>query len=266
MIRFWQGVCLACALALGLSSALAQEADWPRTLPVGDGLMTIYPLQIDGMQGDVVRYRAALAWRPTTDAEPVFGAGWFESTVEIDLDRQTVRGEGLRVNQVRFPEQTEEMQSQLAATLAARSPGWNLEHSLDQFEADLQAAAAEADSLRQLNTAPPKIIYRDHPALLVTLDGDPLMRDVEDTPYRAVINTPYPLISDGRHFYLNVAKDVWYRADRATGPYEFESSPPAGIAAMVKPDETAASAEPPAQAVTAANAPEIIVATEPTPN
>ena len=264
MIRFWQGVCLACALALGLSSALAQGGDWPRTLPVGDGLMTIYPLQIDGMQGDVVRYRAALAWRPTTDAEPVFGAGWFESTVEIDRDGQTVRGEGLRVNQVRFPEQTEEMQDQLAAALAARSPGWNLEHSLDQFEADLQAAAAEADSLRQLNTAPPKIVYRDHPALLVTLDGDPLMRDVEDTPYRAVINTPYPLISDGRHFYLNVAKDVWYRSDQATGPYEFASGPPAGIAALVKPEETAASAEPPAFAVTAASAPEIVVATEPT--
>jgi hypothetical protein len=67
---FWAFLLPAC-----LPAALAQEDGWPRTLPVGDGLVTIYPLQVDDLDGDILRYRAALAWRPTTEAEPVFGAG-----------------------------------------------------------------------------------------------------------------------------------------------------------------------------------------------
>ena len=264
MNRYWQGICLACALALGLSSALAQDDGWPRTLPVDDGLVTIYPLQVDGISGNTVRYRAALAYRSTADAEPVFGAGWLESSVTIDRKNRIVQPTALKLTQTRFPDGTDELQDKLATALAAQSPGWNLDFSLDQLEAGLQSAAAEQESLQQLNTAPPQIVYRDHPALLVTLDGDPVLRDVENSPYQAVINTPYPLLSDGMHYYLNVANDVWFRADRATGPYRFEAAPPQGIAAMVKPDEDTASAGAPAEPVTAANAPEIIVATRPT--
>ena len=264
MNRYWQGICVACALALGLSSALAEDINGPRTLPVNEGLMTIYPLQVEGMEGDTVRYRAALAYRDRVDAEPVFGAGWFESVVEIDRENRIVHSSDLRVRQVRFPEGTDDVQSALTAALAAQSTSWNLDRSLDDLEAALRTAATEQESLQNLNNAPPRIVYRDHPALLVTLDGEPLLREIENSTYQAVINTPYPLISDGRHFYLNVTKDVWYRADRAIGPYRFEASPPEGIAALVKPDQEQASAEAPAEPVTAANAPEIVVATQPT--
>ena len=264
MNGFWKNICLACALLLGLTSAWAQEDGWPRTLSVGEGLVTIYPLQVDGMDGEVVRYRAALAYRAGTDDEPVFGAGWFESRVDIDRDNRTVHARDLRLTQTRFPEGTAEIQDALATSLAAQSTGWNLDYSLDRLEADLRTVTAERESLEQLNTAPPQIIYRAHPALLVTLDGDPVLREIENTPYRAVINTPYPMISDGRHFYLNVSKDIWYRADRATGPFRFESSPPAGIAAMVKPDAEPPDTVRPAEPVTGSNAPEVIVATQPT--
>jgi hypothetical protein len=256
-------MCFACTLALGLSSALAQQDDWPRTLPVGEGLVTIYPLQAEQMVGETVHYRAALAYRPAPDADPVFGAGWFESKVEIDSEDGVVHASDLRVTQTRFPEGTAEVRDPLADALAAFSPRWNLDFPLDRLESDLQTAAAESESLENLNTAPPRIVYRDRPALLVTLDGDPLLREIEDSPYRAVINTPYPMISDGRHFYLNVSKDVWYRSDRATGPFRFVASPPAGIAALVKP-EAEQSAAAPSAAITAANAPEIVIATSPT--
>jgi hypothetical protein len=160
MNRYWQGICLACALALGLSSALAQDDGWPRTLPVDDGLVTIYPLQVDGISGNTVRYRAALAYRSTADAEPVFGAGWLESSVTIDRKNRIVQPTALKLTQTRFPDGTDELQDKLATALAAQSPGWNLDFSLDQLEAGLQSAAAEQESLQQLNTAPPQIVYR----------------------------------------------------------------------------------------------------------
>jgi hypothetical protein len=253
----------ALLLLFSLPSAPAQETDWPRTLPLKQGMVTIYQLQVDEMRGDVIHFRAALAYRESSASEPVFGAGWFESRVEIDQYRRIVHPTDLKVTETRFPEGTNDVQAELSAVLAQESPVWNLDFSLDELQAALKTAEAESLAVQNLNTEPPRIIYRDHPALLISMDGDPVMREIEDSPFEAVINTPYPLIFDGSHYYLNAAKDVWYRSDKATGPYQFEASPPAAIAAMVNADESGAADVPPAEPVTAANAPEIVVSTEP---
>ena len=90
--------------------------------------------------------------------------------------------------------------------LAEQSPGWDLDFSLDELQAALKTAESESDFLQDLNTTPPKIVYRDHPAILVSIDGEPVKREIENSPYEAVINTPYPLITDGRTYYLKVCE------------------------------------------------------------
>ena len=260
---------LLLALAIVVPKALAQDDGWPRTLPVEDGMLTIYPLQIDNQEAGIVRYRAALAWRESADAEPVFGAGWFESPVDIDHVAGLVHPTAFRVTETRFPPGTGDIEASLQAALARYAPGWDLDYSVDRLNQGLQTARAERDSLQNINTAPPNIVYRDHPALLVTVDGEPILRPVEDSAYQAVVNTPYPMIFDGRQFWLNVARGAWYRADAATGPYRFEANPPAAIDAMVQPEQGADEAsgspgeDPEARPITAATAPEIVVVTEP---
>ena len=95
------------------------------------------------------------------------------------------------------------------------------------------------------------------------MDGDPVLREIENSPLEAVINTPYPLIFDRNFYYLNAAKDVWYRADKATGPYQFVSKPPADIVAMVEASDSGAANTVATERITAANAPEIVVSTTP---
>jgi len=251
-------------MLVSLPSVLAQESGWPRTLPLEQGMVTIYPLQVDEMNDDIIHFRAALAYRATADSEPVFGAGWFESRVEIDSANRIVHPADLKITETRFPAGTDDVQSELSAVFAQQSPTWNLDFSLDELEAALKTAEAESKAAQSLNTSPPQIIYRDHPALLISMDGKPILREIEDSPFKAVINTQYPLIFDGKHYYLNAAKGVWYRAVKAAGPYQFDASPPADIAAMVNADEPAAADGQPVEPITAANAPEIVVSTEPT--
>jgi hypothetical protein len=246
-----------------LPDVLAQEDSWPRTLPLDQGTMTIYPLQVDSKNGDIIQFRAALAYRETPDAEPVFGAGWFESRVEIDTASQVVHPGNLKVTQTRFPAGTDDVQAELEKVLANEASSWNLDFTVAELQAALNQAEAESLAVQNLNTAPPKIVYRDHPALLVSLDGDPVLREIENSEYKAVINTPYPLIYDGKSYYLNAAKDVWYRAGKATGPYQFDANPPASIAVLVQPDEEETAEATATEVVTAANAPEIVVSTEP---
>ncbi len=255
---FW-----ALLMLVSLPSVLAQDSGWPRTLPLEQGMVTIYQLQVDEMSDDIIHFRAALAYRATAGSEPVFGAGWFESRVEIDQSKRIVHPTDLKVSETRFPAGTDDVQAELSAVLAQQSPIWNLDFSLDELQAALKTAQAESKAVQNLNTAPPQIIYRDHPTLLISMDGEPVLREIENSPLEAVINTPYPLIFDGKHYYLNAAKDVWYRADKATGPYQFEASPPEDIAAMVNADEPGATDEQPVEPITAANAPEIVVSTEP---
>jgi len=223
-------------------------------------MVTIYSPQIDAMSDDTIQYRAALAYRATPGSEPVFGAGWFESRVVIDTNKRIVHPTDLKVTDTRFPAGTDDIQPQLASVLAQQSPDWNLDFSMDELDTALKTAASETAAV---NTAPPKVIYRDHPALLISIDGEPVLREIENSTMKAVINTPYPLIFDGKYYYLNAAKDVWYRARKATGPYQFESTPPVQIAAMVNPDDDESTQEQSFEAITAANAPEIVVATEP---
>ncbi len=263
MNRLLQSVFWVLLILVSLPAVLAQEGGWPRTLPLDEGMVTIYPLQVDEMNGDILHFRAALAYRATADSEPVFGAAWFESRVEIDRSSRIVRLIDLKVTQTRFPAGTDDVQAELSAAFAQQSPTWNLDFSLDELEVALETAEAKSKAVQELNTAPPRIVYRDHPALLISMDGEPVLREVENSPYKAVINTPYPLIFDGKQYYLNAAKGVWYRAGKATGPYQFEADPPADIAAMVNADEAGADNEQPAEPVTAANAPEIVVSTEP---
>ena len=48
---------------------------------------------------------------------------------------------------------------------------------------------------------PPEIIHSTVPAMLVTINGDPVMEDIEGCAYERVVNTPFLIVKDGRtHF------------------------------------------------------------------
>ena len=263
-----RSIFLLSLVLLGLSPALAQDGGWPRTVDLDGGTVTIYEPQVDEMSDDFVRFRAALAYREKPGDEPVFGAGWFESGLQVDRSSGTAHPVGLKVSQTRFPVEAD-VQTRLSEAMAQPGFASNFVFSLDELEASRKMVQAEADAAGSISTDPPRIMYRDKPALLVSIDGDPVLRPIEDSGFEAVINTPYPLISDGRQYWLNVADGVWYRADRATGPFRFTETVPLAIEGLVKSDEQAAGDDESrarlalTEKVTAANAPEIVVSTEP---
>ena len=264
----WRNIIVTALLLVGASSLAASDDGWPRDIALEDGgTVTVYEPQVDSLDEQSVSFRAALAYREESGATPVFGAGWFESDVQVDRFSRTAHPIALKVTQTRFPVE-EDVQKRLGEAMAKPGFASQFTFSLDELEASMAATRAEAEAAGQVNTAPPRILYRDRPALLVTIDGQPLLRDIEQSDYQAVINTPYPLIRDGKTFYLNVASDVWYEAPAATGPFRYITRVPAAIEKLVDDSEALAAEaklqeEAAAEKVTAANAPEIVVTTEP---
>lgn len=239
----------------------AQELSWPRDLDIKSGTLTMYQPQVDDLVGDNLNFRAAVAYKDDQGNEPVFGAAWLTSRVEIDRETRMVHMIDLEVTDLRFPEGSEHVHDELNDFIEAGLPSWDLDFSLDALLTSLEAAEEEIAAAKNLKMDPPVIIYRDRPALLIYIDGDPVMQEIENSKFQAVINTSYPLIYDGqRYYYLNAGKDVWYKAQSATGPYSFDSSPPQDIAGMVDQSEAGDVGD---EVVTAGNAPEIVVSTEP---
>jgi hypothetical protein len=243
------------------SATQAQEVGWPRELTLDSGVLTIYQPQVDDLEKDILSFRAAVSYKATGSKEPVFGAAWFESRLEIDRQERTVRMLGLTVKDTRFPEGSENVKAEFEQAIKVGLPTWSVDFSLDDLLTSLEASEEQIEAANDLNMDPPEIIYRDHPALLIMIDGDPVLREIENSPYKAVINTPYPLIVDSKKntYYLNAAKDVWYQAKKATGPFSYVAQPPSDIANMVDQSEMEDSDE----VVTAGNAPEIVARIKP---
>jgi hypothetical protein len=249
-----------CSLVV-TAPVFGQDSKWPRDLDIESGILTTYQPQVDKLEGDVLSFRAAVAYKEDDGSEPVFGAAWFESRVEIDRETRMVHMTHLEVTDMRFPEGSEHVQGELQRFIQQGLPGWDVDFSLDALLTSLEASEEAIAAASNLNNDPPVIIYRDHPALLLYIDGDPVMREIENSEFQAVINTPYPLIYDGKkYYYLNAAQDVWYKAQSATGPWAFDQNPPKDIAGMVDQSEAGEQSD---EKITADNAPEIVVSTEP---
>ena len=205
-------------LLFASTGAWAQTLEWPRDIDLKSGVLTMYEPQVDTLKDDILSFRAAVAYKDSNGSEPVFGAGWFKSRVEIDRETRLVHIVHLEVTDMRFPEGSEHVKGELNDYIKSDSVNWNVDFSLDGLLTSLEAAEEEIAAAQNLNTDPPVIFYRDHPALLVYIDGEPVMNEIENSKFQAVINTPYPLIYDGKKYYLNAAKDVWYKSNAATGP------------------------------------------------
>jgi hypothetical protein len=247
------------------------ELHWPSVIQIDSGFVTIYQPQVDSMTGDRLYSRAAVSYTED-DGQPLFGVALFESRIDVDRDTRTVVLIDVTVTEARFHGRDRDFRDQLDELVQSRAPNWDIVLSLDELLTSIAAAEDLRRPAEQFKTEPPQIVYEDGPAILVLIDGEPVLTEIENSSVKAVINTPYPLLTDGTRFYLNPAQDVWYRAGAVEGPWQYDANPPSTITSLVPPpseeerQESNAgdgeSAETPP--VTAETAPRIVVATRPT--
>ena len=204
--------------------------DWPREILSQEETITIYQPQIESFQGNALSARAAISFLPNDQDEPVFGAVWLNCRVTTDRTSRIVKLEDVTVKQLRFPTGTDAETARISATLEKQMPRLELTFSLDLLLESLETAQKEKETARELEVAPPKIIVMNRPAVLVMIDGDPVLTDVQGTSLKRVTNTPYFLVqvpSTGR-FYLR-GGSLWYSAREVAGPWRKTDSPPKAV-------------------------------------
>ena len=260
------GVLLVLLLAFAPLANAEGSKRWPREMRVASGSVTIYQPQIESLEGNVLKGQAAIAYYAAKDATPVFGVAWFTSRVDIDRTENSVFFKQLTVTRTRLPDGKKDIEKEFKQAVDASMQGANLTMSLDALTTALAAVGEEKKQAADLKNTPPEIIYLKEPALLVVIDGKPSLQKVEKSSYQAVMNTPYPLFTDGKEWYLSVADKVWYRAVNVDALWTFEPSPPAELVKLVAEKAKQYTQEPipeEQETITSSNAPKIVVSHRP---
>jgi hypothetical protein len=235
--------------------------DWPRQIDHPKAKIILYQPQAEGFGGDRLSGIMAVSVTPTGQTEPVFGAVRLSVRVVTDRDTRRVDIVDLEVTEVLFTEATDEQKRKLVEVIEASMPESNITISLDRFLTIIDAVEREQRLGEQLQADPPKIIFANTPAVLVSIDGEPRLRQIENTELRRVVNTPFfiALAPETSSYYL-YGEDIWFAAKKVEGPWIATRELPTSIVMYAGLEVGAESAG----TATSAWAPQIIVATEPT--
>ena len=202
-----------------VAAAPASPLPWPNQFSEGGQAFVIYPPQLDRWQGDQLEGRAAVSVQPTGQSKPEFGQVWLTARTQADADGN-VTVHNIAVTRVNFPTATERADAyrdivrQHLATIS-----WHVAKDRLQSDLAIDQAARQAQS-QPVRNDPPRIIYSAAPAILVPIDGDPVLRDVAGLDLQRVLNTRALILSDKTtHRYYLFAAGRWLDAASLQGPW-----------------------------------------------
>ena len=231
-------VVLTMGMIVAVSAAQAQEISWPQELTGDDGaVVLIYQPQVEVFTGNTIEARAAVSVKtPAAGNVPVFGAVWITARLDTDRDTRTAVIRDIEIGDVRFADASDEQVEALANFIETNLEASSLPISVDQLLADLETTdggAGQAD----LQHTPPELVFSTQPAMLVSIDGEPVLQDIEGSKYERVVNSAFLIVKDGRIHYLYVGSNVWFEANEIAGPWHITAGVPADIESLVEPAE-----------------------------
>ena len=238
-------------------------ADWPQELTSKRGTIVVYQPQPEKLIGNILTGRAAMSLELTDNAAPIFGVFWFSAKIETDRSANTVTINQLKVTNVGWPDSQAAEEAMFTKFVEVQLAQSSFTASLSKLTASLTSAEKVKESLANIKNDAPKIIFTDILTVLLSYDGEPVFRDIEDSHYQRALNTPLAVVkSKNKEAYYLTSGHLWYQASQALGPWSILANPPKDLVAMMpKPeaqDDTAQVLKAP-NIITATQATELVV-------
>lgn len=247
-------------MLLGIFNANAIE--WPQEVTAKEGNIVVYQPQPESLDGNILQGRAAMSLELIDRDDPIFGAFWFSARIDTSADNATVRD--VRVTRVRWPESTETDEQRFTEVVEKSIGTSSFTISMERLSASLANAKQEKQSLENIKNDAPNIIFRQQLTVLLSYDGSPQFREIENSPYERALNTPFAVARNKqtKKMYLS-SGTFWYTADNPMGPWQVTEYPPEDLVKMLpKPDDAETKNTEAAPAVIAVKTPTELVATD----
>ena len=193
------------------------ELAWPREVDLDKGIVTFYQPQLESFEANILEGRSAISYK-ATDGEMLFGAYWFRAFLQTDREARTAVLDQVDVLSIKFPGLEDSLQVESVKTkLASVLESMDIVMSLDRLIASLDDAEMESNSSANLSNTPPDIYYKNEPTVLITIDGDPIWKMMDENNLKAVVNSPFFIVQDdkSKQYYIN-GGEYWYSSAKAT--------------------------------------------------
>ena len=178
---------------------------WPRQVKLPTATLLIYQPQVESWTGNVLTFRSAVAVRPVNSKDEIFGVIWATTRTQVDRVSRIVALEDLKLTRSNFPTLPDQGAAYMAALQAKMAPSERT-IALDRLEASLAASGAVKPVTFPVNNDPPRIIVSQTPAILVAIDGPPVLQPVPGSRFDRVINTRALILRETGEstYYLHV--------------------------------------------------------------
>lgn len=191
------------AVLIAPSLCHAEGPGWPRTIVKPGGKLVLYQPQVDDWKSfQVVDARMAFTVTPTGGKQrPGVVTVQLQSTV--NMDAHTVFLNDPKVTNVYFPgadQPTTAQLDQLVRTFL--NPSASMTISLDQLVASVKKT--QPASVAAVKNDPPTIFISFKPAILLMVNGAPVLAAIADSNLQYVVNANWPLFQDksNKTYYL----------------------------------------------------------------
>ena len=208
----------------------AAASPWPVQLTDNGRSFLVYQPQVDKWENNRLEARSAVAVRNGADDQAHFGVIFFSARTEADADGRSLVVRDVAVSRADFPAAGASADDYFSV-LRTQFPMQSWRVARDRLQADMEIDKLARQSVQQpLKNDPPRIIFSERPAVLVPIDGEPVLRPVGDTGLMRVTNTRALLLQDKAtaQYYLFVA-GKWMSAQNLTGPWSVAINPPAQL-------------------------------------
>lgn len=242
---------------------------WPLVFSTNGNQVQVFKPQPESFDGTSFTARAAVALQRPADKTPVFGAIWGNGTLAVDRNNRMGTLTNFKVTDARFPGISDA--GEIAGIKEMLSAGITAHAAPVPIDWLVAALEEEKQSTASYDNAPPTIIYKDKPSILLYIDGDPIYEPVKsedkalDPVYaqnapqlERVVNSPFLLVRPkGGDIWL-YGSGTWYSSRNIQGPWNHEDKAPGYLETLAKQVDTAKVA-PPKDGII----PEVVVTTKP---
>jgi hypothetical protein len=217
------------------AQAASRPADpWPRDVTLATADALIYQPQVESWTGNALGWRVAVALRPNGEKAETFGVIWGTARTDVDRVTRTVELNDLVVSKANFPTLPDKG-AQYLPTLRPALANALQTMALDSLEASLAASNTVKPTGHAVRNDPPRVIIAYGPALLVPVEGKPVIKEIPDSRFERVINTQGMIARTrlDRTWYLHVY-DGWVSAASLGGPWRKADFVPLGLDDIAK--------------------------------
>src|SRR5439155_18989679 len=193
------------------------DPGWPRERNQNGTRLLVYQPQVDDWKNfQELSWRMAISLTPKGGKE-VFGVVEMKGNTLVDDMAKVVIISNPEVTGTYFPSldnATKEKMDQVFKTFVPSTFSVSL-HSLIASTPKKEAPAGA-----QLNNDPPKIFVGYRPSILLSVNGEPVLSEVQNTNLKFVVNTQWPLFFDtgNSSYYLPVGQQ-WLMTNSLGGQW-----------------------------------------------